>query len=514
MEPGIAFVPYDPKGHQKRSQKAREIRVHAGKVGWLKSNKAAEVEARRKKAEAAEQVKAKKTEDDDESTKYVEVLPRPVSPFFGGISIKTFDTADDPTSARISYLMLTAVWPNVAGESVAAPWFVDFCNDPLMFHTHCTAGAMYRDVLAQKSEWSHGAVTLTHKAKTLSIIKDSIGKLDSLPQIELERLILSMGILGVHDFQAGHVEHKPLPFSPHFPTANWLSLWGRTDPVEAHVMAVFAILQRIGGPKKLELPGLGYMACLSDLFRASVRYCKPLLEDIWEDLHLVDIMPDKPPHDDLPGIGFHNLPGGLPPHALSVFTTLAQLDRAMSHHPSAHHPTDPLQRLRLSICHKLLSLPPWDDIPTVPDSTFPSESHRSIYETIRLTSVIYTTAVLLVIPPHNGWNTRHTTLLVTLLSTARFELWTSDVEGLYLWTLIIGGMAAFGTENWRWFEGAFWKYVRVKGLGFEDVLGRCRGFVWTDAVCMKGARGMWDAAVAMASDEREDVKVEVKGYET
>lgn len=508
----LAFVSYEPCGGKQRNRRAREVRVHAGKVGWLKSSKAAQIEARRKQTR-----KACKDEDVGDETKDVELLPRAVAPVFGGVSLKTFDAAEDGISKRISYLMLSAVWPNVAGESVAAPWFVDFCNDPLMFHTHCTAGAMYRDVLAQKSEWGRGKTALTHKGKTLSLIKSSLEALESLSQVEIERLVLSMGILGVHEFDPEHVQHKPLPFKPFHPAANWISLWGRSDPIEAHLQAAFALVLRLGGPKALLLPGLGYMTSLSDIFFAACHLRRPVFRDCyWDDVHILDVLPDewcrpaldicdeRPP---LPGGGFADLPGGLPPTALSVLTEVAYTDKVLAESNVKDHPTNPVQRVRLATCQRLLSLPSWDEMEdegdppdhnaydTPSQTDYRGKSHRAVYEICRLTCVIYANACFFPLPPHNGWNIRLTSRAMDLLDMANFDMWTLEIEGLYLWVLIICGMAAFDTMNRQWFENALGSYARRRSLSIDYTLGQVRRFAWSDSVCEAGAIELWDAAM-------------------
>lgn len=510
--PSLAFVSYEPCGGKQRNRRAREIRVHAGKVGWLKSSKAAQVEARRKQKR-----QASKDEVEEDEIKDVQLLPRTIAPVFGGVSLKTFDAAEDGISGRISYLMLSAVWPNVAGESVAAPWFVDFCNDPLMFHTHCTAGAMYRDVLAQKSEWGRGKTALTHKGKTLSLIKSTLEDLENLSQLDIERLMLSIGILGVHEFDPAHVEHKPLPFVPFHPAANWISLWGRSDPIEAHIQAAMGLAHRLGGPKALMTPGLGFMTSLSDIFFASCHWLKPSFRDcFWDDVHIFDVMPDelcRPVSNltdqlpSLPGIGFASLAGGVPPTALSVFTEVAYTDRILAGSNVQGHPTQPIQRLRLATCHRILSLASWDEIRSEADTTdqeacdtstqtgYRGKSYRAVYEICRLTCVIYANACFFPLPPHNGWNIRLTSRAMDLLDIAGFELWTEDVEGLYLWVLIICGMAAFDTQNRQWFEIALGSYARQRSLSIDYTLEHARRFVWSDSVCEAGARELWDAAM-------------------
>ncbi|KAF2165260.1 hypothetical protein M409DRAFT_24643 [Zasmidium cellare ATCC 36951] len=506
---GLAFVSYEPGGSKRGGRRAREIRVHAGRVGWAKSSKAAEVEARRKK-------KLNNRDEDqcDESRDAALLLPRSVAPVFGGVSLKTFDAAEDGISKRISYLMLSAVWPNVAGESVAAPWFVDFCNDSLMFHTHCTAGAMYRDIIAQKSEWSHGKAALTHKAQTLTLIKSKFDNLERLSQEDIERLLLAMGILGVHEFDPKHSEHKPLPFVPFHPAANWISIWGRSDPVEAHVHASLALACRLGGPKALKLPGLGYMAGLTDIFFASCHFRKPIVSECyWDDVHIFDVMPDELRRatldmtDDLPpvpGSGFADLPGGLPPTALSVFTEVAYIDRILAGPSVRDHPASPVQRARLATCHKLLSLSSWDELDDIYHQDSYEDSlqtghagkcHRAIYEICRITCVIYSTACFFSLPPHNGWNKRLTSIALDLLELANFDMWSLDVQGLYLWVLFICGMAAFDTPNRLWFENALANYARKRQVSVEHALEHARRFVWSDSVCDIGARELWNDAM-------------------
>ena len=49
-----------------------------------------------------------------------------------------------------------------------------------------------------------------------------------------------------------------LLFFPHVPFANWTNLYGRTDLVKAHREALYHLVKRRGGLRRLRVPGLGY----------------------------------------------------------------------------------------------------------------------------------------------------------------------------------------------------------------------------------------------------------------
>lgn len=63
------------------------------------------------------------------------------------------------------------------------------------------------------------------------------------------------------------------------------------------------------------------------------------------------------------------------------------------------------------------------------------------------------------------------------LDITTFDMWTLDIEGLYLWLPIICGMVAFDTRNRHWFEKALGGYARSRSLSLDHTLEEVRRFV-------------------------------------
>jgi hypothetical protein len=90
-------------------------------------------------------------------------------------------------------------------------------------------------------------------------------------------------------------------------------------------------------------------------------------------------------------------------------------------------------------------------------------------------------------PPSHDNNTIPTTLLILKLKSC---LETADksshqMRGLFLWAILMGGVAVAGTRDRAWFVAKLVKVVMEWGIGsWEEV----RGGFW----CVEGCREVWD----------------------
>jgi hypothetical protein len=156
-----------------------------------------------------------------------------------------------------------------------------------------------------------------------------------------------------------------------------------------------------------------------------------------------------------------------------------------------------LNRARLAVQHRLVSVPPEEDLIVVPSSS--SDSEPNIYEYVRLTALIFGVAVVYPIPnPHN--------VLVELVRRLKIAIeglgreigdFAMELSGVLLWILVLGGIASSDKPERPWFVSQLVFIVRKLHImdwdGVEDIL---ESFLWLESACGKGRRELWDGAMA------------------
>lgn len=122
-----------------------------------------------------------------------------------------------------------------------------------------------------------------------------------------------------------------------------------------------------------------------------------------------------------------------------------------------------------------------------------SSSTPNIYECCRLTAMIF--GVAIVLPVTNSYN-----ILQTLVKRLKAAIEISRLESadecfdIYLWILILGGVAALDTPERPWFVSQLTLVAeRSKaGLDWVEVEKRLKTFLWLESACGVGRRRLWD----------------------
>jgi hypothetical protein len=78
------------------------------------------------------------------------------------------------------------------------------------------------------------------------------------------------------------------------------------------------------------------------------------------------------------------------------------------------------------------------------------------------------------------------------------EIDTPQMRALFLWAILMGGVAVAGTRDRAWFVARLVKVVMEWGIGsWEEARGELRGgeFWWVESIHDGGCREVWDEAV-------------------
>ncbi|KAI5359145.1 putative fungal transcription factor [Septoria linicola] len=422
---------------------------------------------------------------------------RAVSPNFGAVEISTFDVTDTVSAHLVSFIT-NVIWPVVGCDKAHRRWFDDLCTSPVLFHVHCTTASMYLGILDNQLQYVNNRRALAHKTKAMSAMRETIDNIASMSQQAKEGLILAMLILSSHEVELRGYENHELPFVPHVDTVKWFRWWGRAECGQPHERAAFLLIGQLGGLHALETPGLAHIAALVDIARRSStsHLSKPLYECYWQG-YASELLPDfiRPEartaaHSGSntilnPGLGFTQLPGRLPKQAVSVFLELACLDQIMSHaqdNPPGDSDFERLMDASRATVHRLTALPAWENLP----ATEQGSSTRLVYELCHLTCLIYSNAVLFPLPPHSGWNMRHTSYVRQIYKEEDLQNVGEAVEPFWLWVLVVSGIASYRTPNRTYFEGALRRYLERRPVSHDQAVLELGDFIWSEPACPKG----------------------------
>lgn len=174
---------------------------------------------------------------------------------------------------------------------------------------------------------------------------------------------------------------------------------------------------------------------------------------------------------------------------------LAALDQYLRETASA--PSLPsLVRARSALQHKLTSLQPVDMLL----ATFDDQTR----EICRTTLLIFSNMVFFPLPHVSGVNTRLVASLRLSIAATGDEFLVQHL-GLVTWALMIGGIAAFPTENRTWFASTFRNNLLWHTDDWNEVEAVLEAHLWWSYVCEDAGKMFWKEvhSVNRSSSSRE-----------
>jgi hypothetical protein len=183
---------------------------------------------------------------------------------------------------------------------------------------------------------------------------------------------------------------------------------------------------------------------------------------------------------------------------LEVFDSIGALTHAIGVHlqgkPFGQY-LGTIHRTRTAIQHSLLLLPTFDELNLRPKEE--GVEKKNVYECCRLTALIYGVAVVYPVPNSHGVLQKLVTLLQTALVVLNIESCGSDLDGVLLWMVALGGIAALDKPERVWFASQLGGLMRKQGIGdwgdAEDIL---ESFLWLESACGQGGHMLCDEAMA------------------
>lgn len=373
------------------------------------------------------------------------------------------------------------------------------CESPVLYHATHWSVAVHSDLVREKASWSSSRSALAHKHRSIVLIQEAIQNLDNLSRAEAEAMIVAVNMMAVCEVQPDALVRGSTvsPLTPHWPNVLDQNLY-RMQGVRAHISAGSMLAERLGGLHALR-SDFAYNLAFCDLTMSAAAFERPVHPCFWhvETDSIKDLAQRwNLPEDTTSGAGFSKLPGGLPPQAEVAFRNLSVIDQLMQEMRCTSK-ADPdfctTRRLRDAVCYSVIALPPWEELAQA-DKT---GRYLALYQLCRLTVGLYMTAVILARPPHSGWQTTYVERIRSLVELSGFSIWSIDVGPVFLWSLFVGGIAAYRTRHRLFFEQALRSQLLLSGLqSWLDVKEILSEFLWADSACEYGAAVLWDAVGA------------------
>lgn len=371
-------------------------------------------------------------------------------------------------------------------------WFAAFFQHPLVYHALSFSCGVMQDVSNNRPV---GEQRLLHHIKTIQLVNK---QLDNLESVDVEPILLAIITLWrVNCDEIIVPQVVPLLFKAHHRSQKWVLLAGKLGGVGSHAFALQYLVQRNGGLKNFKtLPSLQESIAIADMLDSSSHATKPRFESIWKSQLLLKVL--KTPLEalsiDREGESFAEaVPGGLPREVLRSLQQIASLDKLLDDFAARQVSTQEemaVAELGSAAQHELLSIPPWDKLTHIEREG----SFRASYEACRIVSLIYSISIILPMKASDPWLGKLLKQLRKLLETSLMDMRFQGSLALLIWTVYIGGMAAFWTSHRSFFVNSLRTALHTTSrTSWCNVKPLLEGFLWRDNACSDGAAVLWEA---------------------
>ncbi|KAE9381124.1 hypothetical protein N431DRAFT_320644 [Stipitochalara longipes BDJ] len=380
-------------------------------------------------------------------------------------------------------------------NSVAKAWILAGLRTPLLFHALVFAGIIYYDFMRRSKIFFNSPLALSHKLIVIQKIRDTI--LAGGEEASRDEVLLAIVILATHDI-ANVAKEGKMPFNSPLKKAGWLNFYGKTHEVPEHAKAITDIIGLRGGIKSLKLPGLIEILAGRDLILAVNSISKPAIPLIIRESCITSTRAwaksplRMPSHISLASAFKRFADYGITDDMVEAFDSVGHITMAIDYYIQGMPGSLPLGRIirtRTAVQKLVMLLPAAKEL----ELNISASSMPSIYECCRLTAIIFGVAVIF--PVSNSYD-----ILQTLVQLLKAEIEISQIESteecldVFLWMLILGGIAALDKLERPWFVSQLVLLIErsKEKLYWIEVEHKLKGFLWLDIACGASARRVWN----------------------
>ncbi|KAI7211998.1 hypothetical protein KC333_g7372 [Hortaea werneckii] len=346
--------------------------------------------------------------------------------------------------------------PQVMLPKDANDRFLACSQYPIIFHSLQYAAHLHREILrGGDHRRTENRQMLLHKTKTIGLLRDLISTLeDRMIDVAVHAILHLLWEQSSID-DASEEEERVLLFVPHLPSACWVNVYGKARSVSHHFRALKALIQRAGGLDRIA-PDLVRQLRVFDLIMASAACVRPAFpySARVDEGGVLDLLATHFGMGTFPSFGSGlQLRHALPSAALEVYDRMCMLDVLLPFCQSLRRGDaayDVLLMARSGFYHRLLSLPPWDELPESEKCV----SFRTTYELCRVTVLLYSSAVIYPMPPQSGWHLKRLANMRAVLASCTM---LSDVDHIFSYTESdVSSPFSIDVQSLPAFDAAIW----------------------------------------------------------
>lgn len=374
-------------------------------------------------------------------------------------------------------------------------------TSPMVFHAIIAGTTIVRDSLVPPtttSSQSSSVEALVHRGEALRLINEEVAALQRPENIAVEpsdQLLLSVLSMTAEPSESTNAAFSEAPtqaaeapsshpFRLPLMPVGWEKRFLSMRHNRTHHNALFTLVERCGGLQRIPNRAIAKMISNHDVLIASLDLAAPKQPYVEID-EVTQLMTDPSlnvlPEDDPDSESGGDVPRGARLRTLVDFgvngellRVLGELQRILVFMEAV--PRGTVRNLNLLVLgsrkqalhHAILSLPERR-----------AGGEGSLYEAVRLTALVFDVGILFPLPPCVGVLARLVRGIKDALEEVSIEEVSNDSVQALTWILFVGGIAAKGMEERRWFVQRLARLVEWMGVTrWRDVKTVLRSFVW------------------------------------
>ncbi|OKL55807.1 hypothetical protein UA08_08836 [Talaromyces atroroseus] len=554
---GFNFITVDPSSRTESSSSRTLIRANAGRYIWKRRKAGSKETGRAKPYERPGQqppaplssppentgVTAKPDpdskeilptngEEEAENENAVVLLKREPSSESGGLSaslshglkspMMTFfgtEIPEDIVRRTIKYsasVVMTKMLPqDTSPESpkISDIWLSSALRSPALLSAFLYGTLSHEFVLERMQS---GTPSRERRQKLLQIMvaeNESIRRINQALQDpasqKTDELLMAVFFMGYSRYDEAIFSPGRDPHKSPLNDIQWANIYSYLDYDEVHVMGLIRLLEIRGGIDAIRLNGLAEMMSLATIMFSSKFIRKPLFPYVpiiktngrhrqpdWPHpiQYLLEMYKggDYSKMDEL----------GLPSELITLFKDMYSYNAVIELYMqgiftgsfvSSDAPI--MADRRNSIQHRALSLPSADEIGM--------SSECPTYEPLRLATLIYCLLTIFPLVPIMAPYSQLTMQLRQALFTQSLPRAWKSVPELFIWTLVVGGIASTKPETVTWFAAMLNQVSTATNLStWPEVKKILKSVLWLSTICDEKAEELWRKADGLRAQVR------------
>lgn len=432
-------------------------------------------------------------------------LRSPMLSFFGTEIPESIVRRTIKYSASVVMTKMLPQDPSVESPKVSDIWLSSALRSPALLSAFLYGTLSHEFVLERMQS---GTPSRERRQKMLQIMvaeNESIRRINQALQDpaaqKTDELLMAVFLMGYSRYDEAVFSPGRDPHKSPFNEVQWANIYSYLDYDEVHVMGLIRLLEIRGGIDAVRLNGLAEMMSLATIMFSSKFLRKPLFPYVpiikTNGKHQ---QPDWPAPiqyllemykgGEYPKMADLNLPSDL----ITLFKDMYSYNAVVELHmqgifTSSFVGSDApiMADRRNSIQHRALSLPSADEM---------NKSDLSpTYEPLRLAAIIYSLLTIFPLVPIMAPFSQLTSQLRQALFTQSLPRAWKSVPELFVWTLVVGGIASTKTETVTWFAAMLSQVAGATNLStWADVKKILKSVLWLGNICDEKAEELWRKA--------------------